>query len=305
MVQPPCYRSVTAPRRRWTARVQKFLWGDSRICESEKALDDTGVFARATAPAMPDHVVSCARSKANSRRHRYNAPPSLFPGELTHDRSRPTAFPKPRYRGQSRTGLSDSRQARAGAVQRARSEGLRAARCRVDGKADIALGHLDPGCAVRGGFRAALGAVLGHAAPARQQLRRAHAAGAAAGAAFRLRDGPRRTHARAPGQLRAGAHRPARRRDGGCKAPSLHHHRSARRPRSRHRRLQGRFAGRRGAARRSSGLLRDLLSRAGAGADDAGRLRRGAAVRASCARAASRTRRNPRSSATARAAGRR
>ena len=62
--------------------------------------------------------------------------------------------------------------------------------------------------------RAALGPVLGHAAPARQQLPRARERGTAAGAALRLRDGGRRPHARAAGQLRAGAHRAARGRDG-------------------------------------------------------------------------------------------
>ena len=201
--------------------------------------------------------------------------------EKTHDRSDPTAFQKPRHRREGGTRLSGPRQAGAGALQRARPESLRAAGCRVDGEADVALGHLDRRRAVRGGFRAALGPALGHAAPARQQLRRAHAAGVAAGAAFRLRDGPRRAHARAPGQLCAGAHRAAGGRDRRREAPPLHHHRSARRPRSRHRWLQGRFAGRRGAARRPPGLFRDLLPRAGAGADHAGRLRRRAPVRAS------------------------
>ena len=45
---------------------------------------------------------------------------------------------------------------------------------------------------VRHRLRAALGPVLGHAAPARQQLPRARAGGQAAGAALRLRDGARR-----------------------------------------------------------------------------------------------------------------
>ena len=40
-----------------------------------------------------------------------------------------------------------------------------------------------------------------------------------------------------------------------------------------HRRLQGRLAGRRGAARRASGVLRHLLSRSGARPDPARRLR--------------------------------
>ena len=72
----------------------------------------------------------------------------------------------------------------------------------------------------------------------------------------------RRPQARAAGQLRAGAHRAAGGRDGRSEAASLRDHRSARRARSRHRRLQGRLAGRRRAARRPSGLFRDLLPRA-------------------------------------------
>ena len=89
-----------------------------------------------------------------------------------------------------------------------------------------------------------------------------------------------------------------------AEAASLRHHRSARRPRPRHRRLQGRFAGRRGAARRPPGLLRDLLPRARAGADHAGRLRGRAAVRAAGCASCIPRRPSPPSSATARAAGR-
>ena len=115
----------------------------------------------------------------------------------------------------------------------------------------------------------------------------------------------RRAQARAAGQLRAGAHRSAGGRDGRSEAAALRDHRPARRPRPRHRRLQGRLAGRRRAARRAPGLLRDLLPRSGAGPDAARRLRGRAAVRAQGARAASRRARSRRSSATARAAGRR
>ena len=75
--------------------------------------------------------------------------------------------------------------------------------------------------------------------------------------------------------------------DGRREAPSLRHHRPARRPRPGHRRLQGRFAGRRRAARRPPGVLRDLLSRARARPDAARRVRRRAGVRAQGARAAS------------------
>ena len=92
-------------------------------------------------------------------------------------------------------------------------------------------------------------------------------------------------HVRAAGQLRAGAHRAARGREGRSDEPALRHHRSARRPRPGHRRLQGRFAGRRRAARRPPGLLRHLLPRARAGPDAARRLRRRAG--SSCARCAS------------------
>ena len=134
-----------------------------------------------------------------------------------------------------------------------------------------------------------------------EHARRGHAAGAA----LRLRDDARRAHVRAPGQLRARAHHAAGRRDGRCEAAALRHHRSARGPRPRHRRLQGRFAGRRRAARRPSGLFRHLLPRSRAGPDAARRVRRRAAVRAQGARACTRTARSPRSSATARAAGRR
>ena len=69
-------------------------------------------------------------------------------------------------------------------------------------------------------------------------------------------------------------------------AASVHHHRSARGPRPRHRRLQGRFAGRRRAARGPHGLLRHLLPRSRAWPDAARRLRGGEAVRAQGARAA-------------------
>ena len=71
-----------------------------------------------------------------------------------------------------------------------------------------------------------------------------------------------------------------------------------------HRRLQGRLGGRRGAVRRPSGVLRDLLSRADAGADAGGRHRRRSRVHPHRRRAPSEAARSPWSSATARAAGR-
>ena len=73
-------------------------------------------------------------------------------------------------------------------------------------------------------------------------------------------------------------------------AAAVRHHRSARGPRPRHRRLQGRLAGRRRAARGPPGLLRHLLPRSRAGPDAARRLRGREAVRAQGARAASRQR---------------
>ena len=86
-------------------------------------------------------------------------------------------------------------------------------------------------------------------------------------------------------------------------AASLPHHRSARRPRPRHRRLQGRLAGRRRAARRTSGVFRHLLSRPRARPDAARRLPRRAAFREEGARNCIPTAPSPPSSATARADG--
>ncbi len=55
-------------------------------------------------------------------------------------------------------------------------------------------------------------------------------------------------------------------------APPIRDHRPARRPRPGHRRIQGRLAGRRGAARGTSRLLRDLLPESGTRPDPARRL---------------------------------
>ncbi len=84
---------------------------------------------------------------------------------------------------------------------------------------------------LRGGRRAALGAVLGRDAPRRQRLRRARARRLPAGAGLRLRDGDRRPHPAPPGELRPGAHPGAggRAADRPEAAP-LRHHRPARRP---------------------------------------------------------------------------
>ena len=70
------------------------------------------------------------------------------------------------------------------------------------------------------------------------------------------------------------AHHPAGWRQDRPGPPALRHHRSARRPRAGHRRVQAGLAGRRGAQGRAPGLLRDLLSRARARADPRGRLAR-------------------------------
>ena len=183
-------------------------------------------------------------------------------------------------------------------------QALRAAGRGADGDADLSVGALGERRAIRRRLRTALGPAVGHAAPARQQLHRARAAGIAAGPALRPRDGHGRALARASGQLRAAAHRSAAGRDGGREAPPVRDHRPARRPRPGYRRLQGRFPGRGSAARRPSGVLRHLLPESRTGTDAARCLQRRARVRAPRARIAPRGAPSPRSSATARAAGR-
>ena len=106
--------------------------------------------------------------------------------------------------------------------------------------------------------------LLGYAARARQQLRRAHASGASPVPASRLRtvvDGRKLVR---PVTLRAGADRSAGRRGDRREKTTLRDHRPARGPRPGHRRLQGRLAGGRRAPQRASGLLRRLLPRSGA-----------------------------------------
>ena len=157
-------------------------------------------------------------------------------------------------------------------------------------KPDIAVGdaRLDRLGLVRGRRRAALGAVLGHDAPARQQLPRARAK---AGSRRCCTSTTRRcwTARKLARPVNYALLRivPPEGRDRRSEAPPLRDHRPARRPRPGHRRLQGRLAGRRRAARGPPGLLRDLLPRPGAGPDAARRLRGRAAVRAQGARAAS------------------
>ena len=93
---------------------------------------------------------------------------------------------------------------------------------------------------------------------------------------------------RPAGQLRARAHRAARRRHRLSETAAVRHHRSASRSRARDRRLQGRFAGRRRDARGPSRLFRHFFPRSRAGPDVAARLRGGKGVRAQGARAPSR-----------------
>ena len=201
--------------------------------------------------------------------------------------------------------LQGAHQAGARALQRTRERGLRATCTRRQGQSRVAVAGFRRCCAVRGRLLSALDPVLGHAAPARQQLPRARAAGIAAGPSLRLRDDHGWALAQAPGQLRAVAHRSAERHHGRSQSPSLRHHRPARRPRPRHRRFQGRFTGRRGAARRPSGVLRRLLPESRA------RVRRCSTCAtpsaSSCTACASciRMPRSRPSSATARPAGRR
>ena len=208
--------------------------------------------------------------------------------EVGHvEQSNGTPGPQPRSLGQSCAGFPHTHEARAGAVHRANAERLRRARGGTLREAHDALGCLDRLVPVRGGRRAAVGALLGHAPAARQHLRRAHARGLAARLALHVRDGARRAHVRAARQLRAGAHHAAGGRQRRPEAASLHHHRPARGARARHRGIQGRFAGGRRARGRASGVLRDLLSRAPGRSDHARRVHGRAGIRAQGPRAPS------------------
>ncbi len=110
-------------------------------------------------------------------------------------------------------------------------------------------------------LRATFGAVLGHAAPARQPVARARSRGQAAGAHVQVRNDCRRARLCAPRQPRAGPDHPAERRRRRREQAAVRDRRSARRSWPGHRRLQGRLGGGRRAFRRSSGVLRDLFSR--------------------------------------------
>ena len=123
--------------------------------------------------------------------------------------------------------------------------------------------------------RAALGALLGHAAPARQPVARARGGRQAAGPQVQVRDDRRRP--------RTTSGRPTTRWCGSSRRKgvasttaqaSVRDRRSARGARPRHRRLQGGLGSRRRAVGRPSGVLRDLLPGPDAGPDARRRHRR-------------------------------
>ena len=128
---------------------------------------------------------------------------------------------------------------------------------------------------------------LGRAARARQPVPRARALEQAAGARVRLRDGARRPQPRQARELRARAHQADRGRSAHRpeQAP-VRGHRSARRARPRHRRLQDRQRDRHRAQAGAPLLLRDVLPAAGARADHRVGLRRRDRVPAQGERAA-------------------
>ena len=141
-------------------------------------------------------------------------------------------------------------------------------------------------------LRAALGAVLGHAAPARQPVARARGRRQAAGAQVQVRDDRRRARLRAAGELRAGADHSAQGRRRRRHQAAVRDRRSARGPRPGHRRLQGGLRGRRRAVGRPPGVLRDLLSGSRAGPDARRRHRRRSRVHPHRRRAPSATARS-------------
>jgi hypothetical protein len=175
---------------------------------------------------------------------------------------------------QGPTRLDQGRAADAGAHddgvdadQRTHPRGVAEAGRRHAAAARRAVGPVGQRRAIRDRLRPAFADLLGHAAPARQQLHRARAPGPAAGAALRARAGDGRPHLAAAGELRAAAHRAARGHGDRRPAPALRDHRSERRPRPRHRRLQGRLAGGRRAACGPPGVLRHVLPGARTGPD--------------------------------------
>ncbi len=120
-----------------------------------------------------------------------------------------------------------------------------------------------------GGRLAADDPLLGRAARARQRVPRARVLEQATRAGLRLRDGHRRPRAAEARELRAGAHQAEGRSSAhrSEQAP-VRRHRPARRARPGHRRLQDRQRDRHRAQAGTPLLLRDVLSAAGAGADD-------------------------------------
>ena len=93
--------------------------------------------------------------------------------------------------------------------------------------------------------RAKSGAVHRYHAPARQPVPPDRGRRPGFGACLRSRAGAGRRHPGTPDQLFPGPHHPVRRHRHRRKLTPLCHHRSARRPRFRHRRLQGRERSRR------------------------------------------------------------
>ena len=113
----------------------------------------------------------------------------------------------------------------------------------------------------------ALGALLGHLAPARQPVARARSRGQAACAHVQVRDDRRRPRLCAAREPCAGADHSTQRRRRRRHQAALRDRRSARGPWPGYRRLQGGLGGRRRALGRPSGVLRDLFPRSVSGPD--------------------------------------
>ena len=153
------------------------------------------------------------------------------------------------------------------------------------------LGLFAPAVELHGRRGAAQRVVLGRHAPARQPIPRASGRDRPACARLRGRAGRRRPHARAAGQLRAGACRSAGGRRDRSDAAAVRHRRPARRPWPRYRRFQGRQRDRRRAQGRPSLLFRRLPAGADARPDDRGHRARRGGISRKGHRAASRGRR--------------
>ncbi len=215
-----------------------------------------------------------------TRRPGPNRQPVTSPSRGTpDDRPQQAPQPQPGRRQQGQRGAPETSRRGAKALHGPCPAGLWELPFRAVFCAHVAMGRDERVVALQRRLRPALGALLGHAARARQPVSRARAPRPATRAAFRVRDASRRPPVRATGQLCAAQDRPARRRHGGPEAPPLHRHRPARRPRPGNRRVQGRLAGRGRAARRPSCLLRHVLPDPRAGTDAARCLRRRGQVR--------------------------